>query len=71
MLIGSFLLQAATGATTGDWLVLFYTEECDKCRDMEATLETVACKHRGRINVARVRPFLCFLQTRNRCNSSA
>lgn len=48
------LTQAATGATTGDWLVLFYTDDCEKCRDLEATLETVACKHRGRINVARV-----------------
>jgi hypothetical protein len=37
--------------------VLFYTDECEKCGDLEATLETVACKHRGRINVARVRTF--------------
>lgn len=48
------LTQAASGATTGDWLVLFFSEECEKCLTMTAVLETVACKHRGRINVARV-----------------
>jgi len=48
------LTQAASGATTGDWLVLFFSEECEKCYLMTAVLETVACKHRGRINVARV-----------------
>lgn len=48
------LTQAATGATTGDWFVLFYTDECDVCKGMAAALETVGCKHRGRINVAKV-----------------
>jgi len=46
--------QAASGATTGDWLVLFYTDSCEKCEDLRAVLETVACKYRGRINVAKV-----------------
>jgi len=46
--------QAASGATTGDWLVLFYTDECEKCFRMTAVMETVGCKHRGRSNVARV-----------------
>ncbi|XP_023347507.1 uncharacterized protein LOC111716301, partial [Eurytemora carolleeae] len=48
------LTQAASGATTGDWLVLFYTDECELCTRLTATLESVAAKHKGRINVARV-----------------
>ena len=24
--------QASTGATTGDWFVLFFTDECEACR---------------------------------------
>lgn len=46
--------QAATGATTGDWFVMFYNDECWACFRMSAALETVACKHRDRLNVARV-----------------
>jgi len=46
--------QAATGATTGDWFVLFYNDECLPCFRLSAALETVACKHRDRLNVARV-----------------
>jgi len=52
------LTQASSGATTGDWLVLFYTEDCEQCLRMTAVLETVACKHRGNaatiVNVARL-----------------
>ena len=48
------LTQAATGATTGDWLVMFYTSSCTLCSRLTATMETLACKHRGRMNVARV-----------------
>jgi len=48
------LTQAATGATTGDWLVMFYTSSCSLCTRLTATMETMACMHRGRINVARV-----------------
>merc|ERR1719427_1620199 len=48
------LTQAATGATTGDWLVMFFTPSCQLCHRLTAALETVACKHRGRSNVARV-----------------
>ena len=54
---GSFehLTQAATGATTGDWLVLFYTDDCTDCHKMMAGLESVSCQHKGRVNVAKVR----------------
>ena len=48
------LTQAATGATTGDWLVMFYTPSCILCARLTATMETLACKYRGRMNVARV-----------------
>jgi thiol-disulfide isomerase/thioredoxin len=48
------LTQASSGATTGDWLVLFYTDECEQCARMTAVLETLACKHKGRSNVAKV-----------------
>lgn len=48
------LTQAATGATTGDWFVFFFKDECEECKLLQARLETVACKNRNRINVARV-----------------
>merc|ERR1719427_2117454 len=48
------LTQAATGATTGDWLGMFYTSSCTLCSRLTATMETLACKYRGRMNVARV-----------------
>ena len=46
--------QAATGATTGDWLIMFFSEECKLCRRMTAALETVGCQQRGRASVATV-----------------
>jgi len=48
------LTQASTGATTGDWFVLFFTDECEACRRMEAGFDSLACKLKGRANVARV-----------------
>merc|ERR1719205_428812 len=48
------LTQASTGATTGDWFVLFYTDECEACRRLSAGLDSLACKLKGRANVARV-----------------
>lgn len=48
------LTQASTGATTGDWFVLFYTDECEACRRLSAGLDSVACSLKGRANVARV-----------------
>lgn len=48
------LTQASSGATTGDWLVHFFRDECEDCHKLDARLETVACKHKGRINVARM-----------------
>ena len=48
------LTQAASGATTGDWLVMFFTSSCQLCTRLTAALETVACRHRGRSSVARI-----------------
>ncbi|XP_066989793.1 thioredoxin domain-containing protein [Macrobrachium rosenbergii] len=44
--------QASTGATTGDWLVMFTRSGCNTCSHMRATLEAVAAEMRGRKNVA-------------------
>ncbi|KAK7023614.1 hypothetical protein SK128_022253 [Halocaridina rubra] len=44
--------QAATGATTGDWLVMFTKGGCNSCNYMRATLESVAAGLRGKKNVA-------------------
>ncbi|BFZ14149.1 hypothetical protein BsWGS_17188 [Bradybaena similaris] len=45
------LTQAATGATTGDWLVAFYTESC---KSVLPVLDTLGVRVHGRINVATV-----------------
>jgi len=48
------LTQASSGATTGDWLVHFFRDDCEDCLKLDARLETIACQHKGRINVARM-----------------
>lgn len=48
------LTQASTGATTGDWFVMFIRDECEECDRMTARWETLACLHKGRLNVARI-----------------
>merc|ERR1719420_538487 len=48
------LTQAATGATTGDWLVMFFTPGCELCTRLTGALETVGCQQRGRASVATV-----------------
>ncbi|KAK2155460.1 hypothetical protein NP493_2072g00007 [Ridgeia piscesae] len=45
------LTQAATGATTGDWYIMFYQTEC---RTLLATWETVSARMKYKINVALV-----------------
>ncbi|XP_035229170.1 uncharacterized protein LOC118201225 [Stegodyphus dumicola] len=47
------LTQAATGATTGDWLVLFHDGSCCKNREL-MHLENAGIKLRNRVNVASV-----------------
>lgn len=48
------LTQASTGATTGDWLVMFYTDSCVDCQRLQARWEAVGAKLKTRMNVARV-----------------
>jgi len=48
------LTQAATGATTGDWLVLFYKNSCQTSERLQATWEAVGSELKNRVNVARV-----------------
>ncbi|CAG4915209.1 unnamed protein product [Colias eurytheme] len=48
------MTQAATGATTGDWFVMFYGASCVECQRLHAVWEGVGATLRGRVNVARV-----------------
>lgn len=45
------LTQAATGATTGDWLVIFY---CPKCEECLPAIEGAGVKIKHQMNVAKV-----------------
>ncbi|XP_015913792.1 uncharacterized protein [Parasteatoda tepidariorum] len=47
------LTQAATGATTGDWLVIFHDDSCCKNREL-MHLETAGVKLKNKVNVASV-----------------
>ncbi|XP_053644397.2 uncharacterized protein [Cherax quadricarinatus] len=46
------LTQAATGATTGDWLVMFTRSDCGTCTQLQATIEAVGANLRNKKNVA-------------------
>lgn len=48
------LTQASTGATTGDWLVMFTQQSCVKSQRLQSTWEAVGSALKSRINVARV-----------------
>jgi len=48
------LTQAATGATTGDWFIFFYSADCVLCQRLYAVWEAVGAKLKRRLNVARV-----------------
>ncbi|XP_014280654.1 protein disulfide-isomerase A4 [Halyomorpha halys] len=49
-----FLTQAASGATTGDWFIMFYTNDCVDCQRLQARWEAVGAKLKTRLNVARL-----------------
>ncbi|XP_056638380.1 thioredoxin domain-containing protein [Diorhabda sublineata] len=48
------LTQASTGATTGDWFVMFYSTDCVECSRLQARWEAVGAYIKSRINIARV-----------------
>lgn len=48
------LTQASSGATTGDWFIMFYTPKCVDCLRLTAVWEAVAADLKTRMNVARV-----------------
>ncbi|BES95551.1 unnamed protein product [Nesidiocoris tenuis] len=48
------LTQASSGATTGDWFIMFYSNDCIDCQRLQARWETVGAKLKTRLNVARV-----------------
>ncbi|KAK7867154.1 hypothetical protein R5R35_013633 [Gryllus longicercus] len=48
------LTQASSGATTGDWFIMFYSTECVDCQRLQARWEAVGAKLKSRMNVARV-----------------
>uniref|UniRef100_A0A182Q7Z4 Thioredoxin domain-containing protein n=1 Tax=Anopheles farauti TaxID=69004 RepID=A0A182Q7Z4_9DIPT len=48
------LTQASSGATTGDWFIMFYTTKCVDCQRLTAVWEAVAADLKTRMNVARV-----------------
>ncbi|CAG9795241.1 unnamed protein product [Diatraea saccharalis] len=60
------ITQAATGATTGDWFVMFYGASCVECQRLHAVWEGVGATLRGRINVARMDANLAGINTAKR-----
>merc|ERR1712071_386675 len=48
------LTQVSSGATTGDWFVLFYRDDCEVCMKFRAKWEYIAPQLKGRTNLARV-----------------
>lgn len=48
------LTQASSGATTGDWFIMFYSTDCVDCQRLQARWEAVGAKLRTRMNVARM-----------------
>lgn len=48
------LTQASSGATTGDWFIMFYSNDCIDCQRLQARWETTGAKLKTRLNVARV-----------------
>ncbi|XP_076761955.1 protein disulfide-isomerase A4 [Xylocopa sonorina] len=62
------LTQASSGATTGDWFVMFYSTDCVECVRMIARWEAVAAKLKQRVNVARIDKYTTGAYTARRFN---
>lgn len=48
------LTQVSTGATTGDWFVFFYRDDCKVCMKFRAQWEYIASQLKGRTNLAKI-----------------
>lgn len=62
------LTQASTGATTGDWFMLFYSQTCIECQRLTAVWEAVGARLKSRMNVARINKDTVGIQTAKRFN---
>ncbi|XP_032691064.1 uncharacterized protein LOC116853877 [Odontomachus brunneus] len=62
------LTQASSGATTGDWFVMFYSTDCVQCLRMIARWETVAAKLKQKVNVALINKSTTGASTARRFN---
>ncbi|XP_055908145.1 thioredoxin domain-containing protein [Eupeodes corollae] len=62
------LTQAATGATTGDWFVFFYSNDCVVCQRLYAVWEAVGAALKRRMNVARINRLEYGISTARRFN---
>ncbi|KZC07712.1 PREDICTED: uncharacterized protein LOC107185988 [Dufourea novaeangliae] len=62
------LTQASSGATTGDWFVMFYSTDCSECARMSARWEAVGAKLKHRVNVARINKYTSGASTARRFN---
>ncbi|XP_066255448.1 thioredoxin domain-containing protein [Euwallacea similis] len=62
------LTQAASGATTGDWFVQFYSTSCVDCHQLQARWEAVGAHLKSRMNVARVNRATTGAKTARRFN---
>ncbi|XP_031568356.1 thioredoxin domain-containing protein-like [Actinia tenebrosa] len=52
------LTQASTGATTGDWLIVFSRDhnDCSQCKDVENIFIKLSAKFQHKLNIAKVLP---------------
>jgi len=48
------LTQASSGATTGDWFVFFYRDDCEVCMKFLPKWEYISSQLKGRTNLAKV-----------------
>ncbi|XP_043478524.1 protein disulfide-isomerase A4 [Leptopilina heterotoma] len=62
------LTQASSGATTGDWFIMFYSADCIECQRMGARWEAVGSKIKQRVNVARMNKHTTGASTARRFN---
>ncbi|XP_012166620.1 thioredoxin domain-containing protein [Bombus terrestris] len=62
------LTQASSGATTGDWFVMFGSTDCVECSRLIPRWEAVGAKLKRRVNVARIDKYTTGASTARRFN---